>query len=202
MLHQPAGIRPRGLLLSLLPRQSFRRSCSPDPRRTSRYSQLPQALDAMKLCFCLMALVLAACANTAAACSCTVRSDKLEDQIQDSYGFATSVVQAEAIEVKTSIYDAPSKAFPGHVERRNEEQVTWRISRIWKGTYQASSAIKTITNTACCVCGFSVRKGAVYVLYLIGSAPFSLSACSPNKSLNQAHSDVEILSRLAADSGT
>ena len=156
----------------------------------------------MKLYFCLMALVLAACANTAAACSCMLRSDKLEDQIQDPYGLAIAVIQAEAIEVKTSNYDAPSKAFPGRTERRNEEQVTWRISRIWKGAYQASSTIETITSTACCMCGFSVRKGEAYILYLNGSAPFSLGICSPNKLLKEAHSDVEILSRLAANNGT
>ena len=140
--------------------------------------------------------------NSALACSCTKPVNTLDEEIRIAFGLAAAVVQAEAVEVVGNGIDPHTgkpepNYFPGHVEH-----VIWRISGVWKGSYEPGATFETVTKTECCTCGRAVQRGEVYLLYLGSRSPPALSICSSDKRLEDAAPDVVILNNLVHGAGT
>jgi len=137
--------------------------------------------------------------TAALGCSCAKPVMTLEEEIRRAFGFAAAIVQAQAIGVKDeSGISATHKGPPPPVQK---QRVTWQVTHAWKGSYEPSSTIESVTGGLYGGCGFTVKKGEVYILYLSGPMPFSLSTCGESKPLNEAAPEIIILDALANGAG-
>lgn len=133
----------------------------------------------------LWGFVIFLMANEVLACSCArVSGDK--DAVERMFSFADEVFSVEV--VNTALVDSGR-----HPETQRAEL---RVLQSWKGSSQPGKVVTTLTVTACCACGLSLKPGEQWLMFVRGQEPFSLSDCS-SIPLSKAAQDISILDSLA-----
>lgn len=125
------------------------------------------------------------------ACSCEPRSKDLQRAVTESWRNASVVVAAEALEA--TMHQGDQKPFgPSEMQA-----VTWRVTQSWKGAHVPGESFDTDTVVQCCLCGRRVQKGDTFVLYLHGSAPYSISTCSMSGPTSGLQAQIRLLDKVA-----
>lgn len=135
----------------------------------------------MKICRLLILVLCFSGSPVALACSCVPPAT-----VTVTYTEASVVVAAEA----EAISDRTVKDERGDLARQT---VLWRVHENWKGKHKVGSTFTTRTFVDCCICGRSVAKGDVMLLYLYGKEPYKLSICGRSKLLKLSLKDVPLL---------
>jgi hypothetical protein len=126
----------------------------------------------------------------AAACSCAE-----PDDVPTAFKKAVTVVVAEAVSVSREIGSLTS---PDNKQYEvTFEVVEWLVTEKWKGAHGAGQRFRSRTVITCCICGRSVERGEVLLLYLADPEPYSLNACSRTASLKHALKDIPLLYHVA-----
>jgi hypothetical protein len=134
-----------------------------------------------------------------AACSCIALGDH-EQEVRIAFADAGAVVVAKAVSVvmhKSAlvIHDAATQDFDAQL-------VTWTVDKSWKGTLDKGQSFETDTVTECCMCGRSVEKGDVYVIYLSRKPPYEIGVCGPGNALSKVKDDPALLDKIKAEEST
>lgn len=141
----------------------------------------------------LLPVLLAMLAMDALACSCVERTGDPEHDVPPSFREATAVIVAEANEASYSI-EPTDDGPPAKVQ-----SVAWEVEVSFKGPHLPGHIVRTVTDTTCCLCGLSVATGRVYLLYLGGKQPYSISECSLSRELKYRVPHIPVLYRLQSE---
>ena len=146
----------------------------------------------MQRLYVVLLIALAFFPSVSFGCSCLATRGGVEG-IKLAFLNADVVVQAEVIETSQRTID--SKTYG-----RAEQQIAkWKVNRSWKGENQPGSNLETRTTVTCCLCGTSVKKGDIYLLYLSGQIPYELWSCGSNKPFDKAKEEVEVINSYLAE---
>ena len=138
----------------------------------------------------LLSILLLIVPVSLSACSCIIRSDNVESEIQREKHGSFAVVLARADKVTNDVSHLGSVS----------QKVLWTVRKSWKGPYKSGDALETNTRVECCMCGKSVDLEVSYLLFL-GSS-LQLSTCSMSAPEEYAKQPIAILDAEAADAGT
>lgn len=141
----------------------------------------------------LLPILLVMLAMDALACGCVEPTGDPEHDVPPLFRDATAVIVAEANEASYSREPA------GEGPPTEVQSVAWEVEVSFKGPHLPGHIVRTVTDTTCCLCGLSVITGRVYLLYVKGEQPYSISECSLSRELKHRVPHIPVLYRLQSE---